>query len=164
MIPWEKLCQPRRSQGWQCLFLRVTIWSITLSTICYLYSDCLLLFLDIYFLICLIYLLILICLLGHSTVSNTLNVKEILKIYLIEQNIYIMYPNHQEEWYTYHSDLSLYVSVCTVSVWLRRVIHLSQWFITLCLCLYCISMTKNSDTPITVIYHSMSLSVLYQYY
>jgi hypothetical protein len=48
-------------------------------------------------LICLIYLLILICLLGHSTVSNTLNVKEILKIYLIEQNIYIMYPNHQEE-------------------------------------------------------------------
>jgi len=28
-------------------------------------------------------------------VSNTLNLKEILKIYLIEQNIY---PNHQHEW------------------------------------------------------------------
>ena len=44
-------------------------------------------------------------------VSNTLNVKEILKIYLIEQKIY---PNHQDEWYVYHSDLSRYVSDCTV--------------------------------------------------
>jgi hypothetical protein len=34
-----------------------------------------------------------ICLLGDS---NTLNAKEILKIYLIEQKIY---PNHQDEWY-----------------------------------------------------------------
>jgi hypothetical protein len=33
-------------------------------------------------------------------VSNTLNVIEILKIYLIEQKIY---PNHQDEWYIYHS-------------------------------------------------------------
>jgi hypothetical protein len=33
---WEKYCQPRRSRGWQCLFWRVTIWYITLSTICYL--------------------------------------------------------------------------------------------------------------------------------
>jgi hypothetical protein len=48
----------------------------------------------------------------------------------------VLYQYDQEEWYTYHSDLSLYVSVCIVSVWLRRVIHLSQWFITLCLCLY----------------------------
>jgi hypothetical protein len=36
------------------------------------------------------------------TVSNTLNVKDILKIYLIEQKIY---PNQQVEWYVYHSDL-----------------------------------------------------------
>ena len=43
--------------------------------------------------------------------SNTLNVKEILKIYLIEQKIY---PNHQDEWYIYHSALSRYVSDCTV--------------------------------------------------
>jgi hypothetical protein len=34
--------------------------------------------------------------------SNTLNVKEILKIYLIEQKIH---PNHQDEWYVYQSDL-----------------------------------------------------------
>jgi hypothetical protein len=68
-----------------------------------------------------------------------------------------------KQWYTYHSDLSLYVSVCIVSVWLRRVIHLSQWFITLCLCLYCISMTKKSDTPITVIYHTLFLAILIQY-
>jgi hypothetical protein len=57
----------------------------------------------IYIFICLIYLLILIYLLGDS---NTLNVKEILKIYLIEQDIYL---NHQDEWYDYHSDLSRYV-------------------------------------------------------
>jgi hypothetical protein len=38
--------------------------------------------------VCLIHLLILICLLGDS---NTLNVKKILKIYLIEQKIY---PNY----------------------------------------------------------------------
>jgi len=25
-----------------------------------------------------------------------------------------IYPNHQEEWYVYHSDLSCYVSDCTV--------------------------------------------------
>jgi len=36
-------------------------------------------------------------------VSNTLNVKEILKIYFIEQKIY---PNHQDERYVdYYSDL-----------------------------------------------------------
>jgi hypothetical protein len=68
------------------------------------------------------------------------------------------------EWYVYHSDLSRCVSDCTVSVSLRRVIRLSQWFITLCLWLYCISITKKSDTSITVIYHSMSLTVLYQYH
>ena len=93
----------------------------------------------------------------------------------------------------YHSDLSLYVSDCTVSVsLLRRVISLSQWFITLCLtvlnqyhlrrvislsqwfitlswlCLWLncisISITKESDKSITVIYHTMSLTVLYQYH
>jgi hypothetical protein len=47
-------------------------------------------------------------------VSNTLYVKEILKIYLIEQKIHV-YPNHQDEWYVYHSDWSRYVSDCTVS-------------------------------------------------
>ena len=64
------------------------------------------------------------------------------------------------EWYVYRSDLSRYVSDCTV-FW---VIRLSQWFITLCLWLYCISITKKSDMSITVIYHSMSLTVLYQYH
>ena len=34
-----------------------------------------------------------------------------MKIYLIEQKIY---PNHQDEWYIYHSDLSRYVSDCAV--------------------------------------------------
>jgi hypothetical protein len=51
-----------------------------------------------------------------------------------------------------------------VSVSLRRVISLSQWFLMLCLWLYCISITKKCDTSITVIYHLMSLTVLYQYH
>ena len=141
-----------------------------------------------FIMVCLIYLLILICfcLFGLYTygfwfslckivrssvilllplfrviVSNTLNVKEILKIYLNKQKIY---PNHQDEWYVYHSDLSWYVSDCTVSVSLRRVIRLSQWFIMVCLWLHCISITKMSDTSITVIYQAMSLTVLYHYH
>ena len=48
----------------------------------------------IYLLLCLIYFLFLYAF--WVIVSNTLNAKEILKIYLIEQKIY---PNHQDEWY-----------------------------------------------------------------
>jgi hypothetical protein len=76
----------------------------------------------------------------------------------------VLYQYHYEEWYVYHSDLSCYVSDCTVSVSLRWVIRLSQWFIMICLWLYCISITKKSDTSITVIYYDMSLAVLYQYH
>jgi hypothetical protein len=61
----------------------------------------------------------------------------------------------------YHAVSWLYSTcICkqrTVSVSLRGVIRLSQWFITLCLWLYCISITKRSNTSITVIYHAMSL-------
>ena len=39
-------------------------------------------------------------------------------------------------------------------------ICLSLWFITLCLRLYCISITKMSDMSITVIYHAMSLTTV----
>ena len=67
----------------------------------------------------------------------------------------VLYQYHKDEWYVYHNDLSWYVSDCTVSVSLRWVIRLSQWFITVCLWLYCISITKMSD---------MSLTVLYQYH
>jgi hypothetical protein len=42
----------------------------------------------------------------------------------------------------------------------RRIAHL----IMICLWLYCISITKMSDMSITVIYHGMSLAVLYQYH
>jgi hypothetical protein len=76
----------------------------------------------------------------------------------------VLYQYHYEEWYVYHSDLSCYVSDCTVSVSLWRVICLSQWFIMLCLWLYCISITMKSDMSITVIYHAISLTVLYQYH
>ena len=83
-----------------------------------------------------------------------------------------VYQYHQDDWYIYHSDLSHYVSDYTywcVSVSPRWLIHLSQWFITLCLWLYilmCISITKMIDTSIIVIYHAMSLTVhtdVYQY-
>jgi hypothetical protein len=67
----------------------------------------------------------------------------------------VLWQYHYEEWYVYHSDLSWYVSDCTVSVSLRRVIRLSQWFIMVRLWLYCISITKMSDTSITVIYHGL---------
>jgi hypothetical protein len=50
------------------------------------------------------------------------------------------------------------------TVSLRRVICLSQWFIMVCLWLYCISITKKTDMFIRVIYHGMSLTVLYQYH
>ena len=102
----------------------------------------------------------------------------------------VLYQYHYEEWCVRHSDLSCYVSDCTVSISLRRVICLSQWFIMLCLWLYCINITmksdmsvtviyhatflclwlycinitSKSDTSITVIYHAMSLIVLYQYH
>jgi hypothetical protein len=47
-------------------------------------------------------------------VSNTLKIKEITKIYLIEQKIY---PNHENEWYVYHSDLLWYVPDGTVQIY-----------------------------------------------
>ena len=79
----------------------------------------------IYLLVCLIYLLFLYAF--WVIVSNTLNAKEILKIYLIEQKIY---TNHQDEWYI-----------------------LSQWFIMLCLWLLymfilCIELHCTSACPV----------------
>jgi len=53
-----------------------------------------------------------------------LNVKEILKIYLIEQRIY---PNHQDEGYIYHSDLSWYVSDCTVHSNKGIIVFIVNW-------------------------------------
>jgi hypothetical protein len=73
----------------------------------------------------------------------------------------VLYQYHQDEWYIYHSDLSWYVSECTVSVSPRWVIHLSQYAIMVCFWLYCTCITKMSDTSIIVIYHGMFLTVLY---
>jgi hypothetical protein len=67
---------------------------------------------------------------------------------------------HPNDWYLYQSDLSWYVSDCTVSVSLGWVIPLSQWFIVVCFWLYCISITKMSDTSIRVIYHGMFLTTV----
>ena len=69
-----------------------------------------LLILMICHLVCLIYFIILmICLLGDSK-KHILNVKRNF------ENIFnrVKDPNHQYEWYVSHSDLSWYVSDCTV--------------------------------------------------
>jgi hypothetical protein len=139
-----------------------------------------------------------------TTVSISLRRVISLSQWFITLCLWLLYQYHQEEWYLYHNDLSRYVSdycisitkksdisitmiyhamsLTTVSVSLRRVISLSQWFITLCLWLlyqyhqdewyiyhsdllhyvsdYCISITKMSDTSITVIYHAMSLTTV----
>ena len=42
-------------------------------------------------------------------------------------------------------------------------ICLSQWSTMLCVLVYCIGITKKCDMSVTVIYHAMSLSILYQY-
>jgi hypothetical protein len=52
------------------------------------------------------------------------------------------------------------MSPTTVSVSLRRMVRLSQWFIMLYLWLYCISITMKSDRSITVIYQAMSLTTV----
>jgi hypothetical protein len=65
-------------------------------------------------------------------------------VYICMSNCTVSVSPRLWVWYLYHSDLSHYhdyVSDWTVSVSLRRVISLSQWFITLCLWLYCISIT-----------------------
>ena len=63
----------------------------------------------------------------------------------------VLYQNHRDEWYIYHSDLSWYVSDCTVSESPRWVVHLSQWLIMVCLRLCCIRITEMSDI---YVYHS----------
>jgi hypothetical protein len=110
-----------------------------------------------YLFICLIYLLILIC---HLDDSDTKCKRYFENIFNRTKDI----SKSPRWWYVYHSDLSWYVSECTVSVSLRWVIHLSQWFIMVCLWMYCTIITKMSDTSITVIYHGMLLNVLYQYH
>jgi hypothetical protein len=52
-------------------------------------------------------------------VSNTLNVKEFLKINLLEQK---MYPKSPRWVILYHSDLSWYVSVCTVGLYSKYLV------------------------------------------
>jgi hypothetical protein len=63
---------------------------------------------------------------------------------------------HRDECYIYHSDLSYYVSDCSGTISQRWVLHLSQWFIVLCLWMFCHNITEMSVTSITVIYRTMS--------
>ena len=100
--------------------------------------------------------------------------------------LWLLYQYHQDEWYLYSITVITYVSDCTISVSPRWVIpllyhsyHLSlttvsvspRWVIPvlyhsyhLCLWLYCISITKMSDTCTLSQLSPMSLTVLYQYH
>jgi hypothetical protein len=113
--------------------------------------------------ICLSQWFIMLCLWLYC-ISITMKSDMSITVIYHAMSLTVLYQYHYEEWYVYHSDLSCYVSDCTVSVSLWRVICLSQWFIMLCLWLYCISITMKSDMSITVIYHAISLTVLYQYH
>ena len=94
------------SLHWDTLF-RDIVWYITVINDCDRRVTLLIVihFVLIYFFRLFSFLCILII------ASSTLNTKEILKLYSIEQKIY---PYLQEEWYVYHSDLSWYVPDCTV--------------------------------------------------
>jgi hypothetical protein len=104
------------------------------------------------------------CYVSDCTVSVSLRRVICLSQWFIMVCLWLYCISITKKRYVYHSDLSCYVSDCTVSVSLRRMICLSQWFIMLCLWLHCISITKKSDMSITVIYHAMSLTALYQYH
>ena len=93
-------------------------------------------------------------------ISITMKSGTFITVIYHAMSLTVLYQYHYEEWYIYHSDLSCYVSDCTVSVSLRRVVRLSQWFIMLYLWLYCISITMKSDRSITVIYHAISLTTV----
>jgi hypothetical protein len=94
--------------------------------------------------------------------------------------------SYLERW-VYHSALSHSVYDRPVTVSLARVIRLSRCFITLCLWLYCNSITKKndksiteplspciwlycnsitkkSDTSIIVLCHALNMNVLWQYH
>ena len=60
--------------------------------------------------------------------------------------LWLLYQYHQDEWYLYSITVITYVSDCTVSVSPRWVIPVLYHSYHLCLWLYCISITKMSDT------------------
>ena len=106
---------------------------------------------------------IMLCVLVYCISINQKSDRSITVIYHA-MSLSILYQYNSEDWYVCHSDLPCYVSWYTVLVSLRSVICLSQWFIMLCLLVYCITITQKSYISFTVSYHAMSLSMLYQYH
>ena len=137
-------------------------WYVYHSDLSWYVSDCTV-SVSLWRVICLSQWFIMVCLWLYC-ISITMKSDMSITVIYHGMSLTVLYQYHYEEWYVYHSDLSWYVSDCTVSVSLWRVICLSQWFIMVCLWLYCISITMKSDMSITVIYHGMSLTVLYQYH
>ena len=105
---------------------------------------------------------------------------------LSPMSLTVLYQYHQDEWYLYSITVITYVSDCTVSVSPRWVIPVLYHRYHLCFWLYCIGITKMSDTctlsqlspvsdctvsvsprwVIPVLYHSyhLFLTLLYQYH
>ena len=79
---------------------------------------------------------------------------------LSPMSLTVLYQYHQDEWYLY----SIKMSLTTVSVSPRWVIPVLYHSYHLCLWLYCISITKMSDTCTLSQLSPMSLTVLYQYH
>ena len=96
--------------------------------------------------------------LGHFNISFVL--LDISSKFLLHLECWLLSPNRHIKW-SKRLNTPKGISVSLRKV-IRFVVHLSQWIIMLCLWLYCISITNISDMSITVIYHCMSLTVLYQ--
>jgi hypothetical protein len=75
----------------------------------------------------------------------------------------VLYQYHQDEWYLYYITVITYVSDCTVSVSPRWVIPVLYHRYHLCLCMYCITITKMSDTCTLVFNFRKLLSTLPNY-
>jgi hypothetical protein len=69
--------------------------------------------------------------------------------------LWLLYQYLQEEWYVYHSDLSCHVSDYCISISKKSDTSITVIYHARSLD-YCISISKKSDMSITVIYHAMS--------
>ena len=113
--------------------------------------------------ICLSQWFIMLCLLV-CCISITKKIDMSVAVIYHAMSLSMLYQYHSERWYFCHSGLPCYVCDSAVSVSLRRVFFLSQWFIMLGLLVCCISITQKSDISDTVVYHAVSLTLLCQYH
>ena len=78
--------------------------------------------------------------------------------WFIKLYLWLLYQYHYYEWYTYHSDLSSYVSDYCISITMMSLttVSVSLWWVIHLSLIY----QAMSLTPITVIYQAMSLTTV----